>query len=268
MTPGFIAYKNSTIQYYRHAGGPELLVCFHGYGENAITFTSLAEQLSPQYSIIALNLPWHGDTHWKEGLDFNITDLEAIINLVPDMTTHFSIAGYSMGGRVALHLYQHLHQRINRMLLIAPDGLRMNGWYWLATQSRLGNRLFRHVVEKPGTFFFVTKVFRQLGLINTGVYNFSRNFLLQESARRELYTIWTTMRNIRPAVKNIEHLLTTNNTPVTMIYGQYDKVIRYPTGQAFARKAGKSVSVHVLATGHKLLQKKSIPNIAALFAPQ
>lgn len=242
------------------------MLCFHGYGEHALTFAPLAEQLSGQYSIIAINLPWHGDTGWKEGPDFDITDLIAIIDLIPGIPATFSVAGYSMGGRVTLQLYQYLHRRINRLLLIAPDGLKMNFWYWLATQSRPGNRLFRHFMQKPDFFFAVTSVLRKVGLINTGVYNFTRQFLRERTARQQLYTIWTTMRRIRPNVTAIVQLLQEHGTPVTMIYGRYDKVIRYATGRHFARKAGKRVSVHVLPTGHKLLQKKSIEQIADIFS--
>ncbi len=266
MIPGLILYKNSSIQYFRFPGGPEPLLCFHGYGEHALTFAPLADQLSGQYSVIAINLPWHGDTDWKEGLNFDITDLIAIIDLIPGIQPTFSVGGYSMGGRVTLHLYQHLHQRINKLLLIAPDGLKMNGWYWLATQSHPGNRLFRYFMKKPGFFFFVTGMLRKVGLINTGVYNFTRQFLQQDSSRQRLYTIWTTMRRIRPDVTTIIQLLQERGTPVIMIYGQYDKVIRYTTGRDFVRKAGKSVSVHVLPTGHKLLQKKSIEKMADIFS--
>lgn len=265
MTPATILYKNSVIEYYRSSGGSEPLICFHGYGEHALTFAPLVEQLSSRYNIVAINLPWHGNTEWKEGLEFTIDDLMAIISLIPEVTERFSVAGYSMGGRVALHLYQCQGQRINRMLLIAPDGLKMNGWYWLATQSGLGNKLFQHSMKKPAFFFFATGLLRKTGLINTGIYNFTRQFLLQEQARQQLYTIWTTLRKIRPDTSAIKKLLVARKTQVTMVYGEYDKVIRHATGERFAQEIGENVSLHILPAGHKLLQKKNVDRIAEIF---
>ncbi len=262
MSSNLVLYKNSSIEYIRFPGGPQQLLCFHGYGESATTFAALAAALQETYSIIAINLPWHGSTEWREGMHFDITDLIAIIDLIPGMEPVFAVGGYSMGGRVALHLYQHLHRRINRLVLMAPDGLTINGWYRLATQSRIGNRLFRYCMQKPGFFFLATGWLRKAGLINTGVYNFTRQFLLQETARNQLYAIWTTLRGIRPDIPLIIRLLQQCGTPVTMIYGEYDKVIRYNTGEDLAQKVGKNITVHLLPVGHKLLQQKAINQLA------
>ncbi len=264
MLSASLTYQGSSIQYYCWQGGPEQLIFFHGYGENALSFESLAAQLQHCYTTIAINLPWHGETDWKGGLEFEIRDLIAIIDLIPGIQQRYSLAGYSMGGRVALQLYEHLYSRINKLILIAPDGLKVNGWYWLATQSRTGNRLFHHFMKKPGFFFAVTGVLQKLGLINKGVFNFTRKFLLQEKSRLDLYRIWTTMRKFKPAIPLVSRLLKQEGTRVILIYGQFDKIIRTKTGRRFAARVGKNISLHVLPTGHKLLQGNNAEKIAAL----
>ncbi|MBX3240466.1 MAG: alpha/beta hydrolase [Chitinophagaceae bacterium] len=261
MTHGTIVYKHSSIEYYSRKKGPEQLICFHGYGEEARSFTELSEHLQ-HYSVIAINLPWHGETDWKEGLNFGITDLESILHLIPGIAKRFSLAGFSMGGRVALHLYQHLPERINDLILIAPDGLKMNIWYWMATQTSGGNRLFHYFMQKPRFFFTVTGILKKLGLINAGVYNFTRQFLLLEDARKKLYTRWTTMRKIRPDISKVSTLVKKHQTPVKLIYGRYDRVIRYTTGEAFVKKAGATCKLYIIPAGHKLLQQKNIEKIA------
>lgn len=38
----------------------------------------------------------------------------------------FGLIGYSMGGRIVLVTMELMYQRINSVLLIAPDGLKIN----------------------------------------------------------------------------------------------------------------------------------------------
>lgn len=265
MESRLIAYKNSSIHYLQFNGGSELLVCLHGFGERSESFLSLAPALIKQYTIVAIDMPFHGRSVWSEGLDVTIQDVVGIIDNIPVLQQkQFSLMGYSMGGRIALHLYQHLPQRVRQLILLAPDGLKVNGWYWLATQSKYGNRLFQQVMKKPGAFFSGTRLLNKAKLINTGVYNYVHQYLQQESNREALYNIWTAMRNIRPDIPLIKTLINKNRTPVIFIYGAYDRIIRYTTGNRFCKNLEQYCTVHVLRCGHRLLQEKNTQAIAAL----
>lgn len=265
MSSQFVTYKNSSIHYLQHNGGDELLVCLHGFGETAECFSSLVHLLSKRFTVIAIDLPFHGKTTWNEGLNINIHDLVAIINCIPVLQQNrFSLMGFSMGGRVALYLYQHLPQRIQQLILLAPDGLKVNPWYWLATQSKPGNKLFRHFMKKPGLFFAGTRALNKLGLINMGVYNYVHQYLQMETKRQELYTIWTAMRGVRPDTRLVKILIQQHQTPVVLIYGAYDRIIRYETGNAFRGHIESYCTLHVLECGHRILQKKNADAIAAL----
>jgi pimeloyl-ACP methyl ester carboxylesterase len=265
MSSFFIPYKSSQIHCSQWGTGEKPLLCFHGFGENADSFTSLARQLGDTYTIIAIDLPLHGKTVWNEGMMCTTEDIVSIINNIPALYNHrFSLAGYSMGGRVALSVYEQIPQRIQQLILLAPDGLKINFWYWLATQTALGNRLFKYFMKKPGIFFTVTKALKRTGMINTGVYTYVHQYLNQEDKRIQLYTIWTTMRKLRPAVKNIKALIQKNKTPVFLIYGRYDRVIRHTTGSAFKKGMEDICILHILPCGHRILHEKNTAAIAAL----
>lgn len=256
MQSSYLPYKKSRIQYLQWGVADKLLICLHGYGESADSFSLLTKLLEPQYSIIAINLPFHGATEWNEGLLFEKDDLIAIINLLTG-DNDFELLGYSMGGRMALQLYQLMPARITRLLLLAPDGLKMNAWYWVATQNTIGNKLFRHFMNKPGLFFKGTALLKKSHLINKGVYNYTMQFLKQEPLRNDLYTIWTTFRNIKPNIGRVQQLIRQHHTPVIFIYGKHDNIIRYNTGEEFANACGNNCSVNILPCGHRLLQEKN-----------
>lgn len=265
MLSFFIPYKSSQIHCLQWGTGEKILLCFHGFGETADSFIPIARQVENKYTIIAVDLPLHGKTVWKEGMTFTIENLVAIIDAIPVMHKRsFLVMGYSMGGRIALHLYQLIPQRIRQLILLAPDGLKINFWYRLATQTIWGNRLFKYFMKKPGIFFRVTKALKSTGMINIGVYNYVHQYLNQEDKRMQLYTIWTTMRKLKPRVKMIQSLIPKNNTPVLLIYGRYDRIIRHTTGSHFKKGIEDYCTVHILPCGHRILHEKNTAAIAAL----
>lgn len=261
----FISYKNSRIHCLQWGTGEKLLLCFHGFGEEAGSFMSLALRLQHQYTIIAMDLPLHGQTNWNEGLRCTTADIVHMIDKVPALHNRsFSLAGFSMGGRVALAVYEQIPRRVQQLVLLAPDGLKTNFWYWLATQTAIGNRLFRHLMKNPEPFFAVTGMLKNMHMINMGVYHYVTQYLKQEDMRSRLYNIWTTMRKIRPRSAIIQSLISGHKTPVVFIYGRYDRVIRYTTGLAFKKRAGDCCTLHILPCGHRVLQEKNTAAIAAL----
>lgn len=265
MSSSFISYKKSSLHYCTYGHGQKLLVCFHGFGETAESFAIFESQLSEQYTIVAVDLPWHGQTTWNGGLLFTVEDLISILEAIPSVgNQNFSVMGFSMGGRVCLQLYEHIPERIEKLILIAPDGIKINFWYWLATQTGPGNSLLKKVMKKPFGFFAFTRVLKKAALVNMGVYNYIHIHLKNENMRMRLYYIWTTMRKIKPSVPHIQSLIQQHHTPVVLIYGQYDKVIRFTTGQKFRKKVEPFCTLSLLPTGHKLLHQKNSAAIAAL----
>ena len=145
MKSSFITYRNSIIHYRESGDGENILLCFHGFGEFAETFEVVTAQLDKNIKMIAIDLPHHGATKWLEGYKFTLDDMRHIIESCPSIKNKkFGLMGYSLGGRIALAVFQHMPDRINKLILLAPDGLKVNFWYWLATQTSTGNRLFSY----------------------------------------------------------------------------------------------------------------------------
>jgi pimeloyl-ACP methyl ester carboxylesterase len=161
----FISFRSSRFRYIWQGSGSHILFAFHGYGESAASFAVLTDAIegAPDHDLtfVAVDLPFHGGTDWREtALLLEPHDLlcllEEIAGSFPGRTGSWSLLGYSMGGRIALHLLQLAPDRIERMVLLAPDGLKVNPWYRLAAHTAYGNRLFRRTMQRPAWFFIVS----------------------------------------------------------------------------------------------------------------
>lgn len=251
----------------RFGNGPKPAFCFHGYGEEAGSFAFLSKVADGQFTFFAIDLPFHGQTEWNEGLNFTTGDLKEIIESILNVenfqpitgnASNFKLAlvGYSLGGRVALSLYQTMPSQIGKLVLLAPDGLVLNPWYWLATQTRIGNKFFAFTMKHPNWFFGLLKMFNKLKLVNTSIFKFINYYIGDKEVRRLLYARWTTLRKLKPGLPAIKFLIRTNKTIVRLLYGKHDRIILPVRGERFKNGIEEYCTLKVIESGHQLLHER------------
>jgi len=169
-----------------------------------------------------------------------------------------------MGGRICLAMLQDIPSKIERAVLIAPDGLHKNFWYWFSTQTKIGNRLFSYTMRKPYWFFGGMKLLRNISLLNKSIFKFAHSYLDNQAERELLYKRWTAMRNFKPQLSKLTEALKQYPTAVIMVFGSYDRIIVEERSGAIA-KQNPSVKVKTIKAGHQLLKEKYAKDIAALF---
>ena len=265
----FITYKNSRICYYYYGNGLQPVICFHGYGENGSHFSFLENQSDHRFSFIAIDLPFHGKTEWNEGLNFKWVDLQDIIEIIlvevndkpKTIYDKLILLGFSLGGRIALSLYKAIPDKIERVVLLAPDGLKINFWYWLSTQTWLGNKIFHFTMKNPGWFFGFLKTLNGLGLVNASVFKFVKYYIDNKTLRHELYTRWTGLRRLRPNLSKIKSLIVENKTSYRLVYGKHDRIILSGVGEKFRKGIEGYCIISVIESGHQVLHEKHVKDI-------
>jgi len=268
MQSHFLAYRSSRIHYQLAGKGKQLLIAFHGYSDSSHSFDFLEDHIEDDFTFIAVDIPFHGKTDWKEGLTFEPVELIEIIDAIskgfPQMHSKIYLLGFSMGGRIALSLLQMIPAKIDKIILLAPDGLHISKWYWLATQTGLGNALFRFTMKYPGWFFGMMHIGAKIKLISPGVYKFSLSSLHDKELRESLYIRWTAMRRFTTNFKKIKTLVSINKIPMRLIYGEYDHIIRKQGGQKFRIGIEAYCHLLILPCGHHILQEKNLQAIVRL----
>jgi len=262
MTSHFISYHQSTIHYRKSGSGPHLTVCFHGFGEFARTFDPIAASLS-DHTLIAIDLPFHGETIWREGHDLTVDEMLEIIRLCPEIGDKpYGLMGYSMGGRIVLTLYEAVPEKILYLVLIASDGLKVNPWYWFATQTFMGKRIFRYTMNKPNWFSGLLTAGRKTGIVNESIMKFVHRYIDDTAMREKVYQVWITLRRFTPRLPIVKSLIRKFETPVYLIFGRYDRIIVAQSGKSFIKTLEKWCHIEILDAGHQVLH----PRYTALIA--
>jgi len=262
MENQLLFYKDSAISYYRFGTGPKLVVCFHGYGEDAEAFEFLTKYDDNQHTFISIDLPFHGQTAWNEDLSFTINDLQQIIETIPELKNSRPILlGFCLGGRVALSLYQAMAAQIEKIILLAPDGLKINFWYWLSTQTWIGNKLFVFTMKHPGWFFGMLKIFNKVGIVNASILKFVNYYIGDPGARQLLYQRWIVLRKLKPDISIIKSFITKYKTMVRLLYGMHDRIILPVRGKRFKKRIEEQCTLTVIHSGHQVLHEKHAKEI-------
>ena len=268
MEHRLFSYKRSRISYYRFGSGPGIAICFHGYGEEGMLYRFFDKYAGGDYTFYSIDLPFHGKTEWNEGLMFTDSDLQQIVNGIVE-TGHanfgtnkgFTLLGFSLGGRIALSLYQEQPQTIEKILLLAPDGLKVNFWYWLSTQTSIGNRLFAFSMKNPGWFLGFLRVANKLKLVNASIFKFVNYYIGNKEARLHLYQRWMCLRRLKPEPSRIKNYIRQYQTKTRLIYGKYDRIILPSRGEKFRNGIEDFCTINVIDSGHQVVHENHVEQL-------
>lgn len=268
MQSHYITYKNSSVHYRQFGNGPKLLFCFHGYGRESYTFSILERKLGHLFTIIAIDVPFHGLTQWKDELvlqpKYMANFLLQIRSGLHKENTKFSLLGFSMGGRVALHLTQLLADKVERLILLAPDGLNFNFWRWLMTNAWPFNKLLAYTIRHPKWVSWIIDKAEKWNVIHRSLADFIRYYIDDDDHRFMFYNRYISMRKFSPAFGQLKQFIRKYRITVKMMFGAFDRVIPSAGGEKFKEGIEEFASVKVIEAGHHLLSEAQVGKIAQL----
>ncbi len=108
--------------------GLPLLLCIHGYAQNAHSWDFTALALRDRYRVLAVDLRGHGDSQWAPDGDYSteayLGDVEAFVEAVAPGP--LVVVGLSLGGTLA-YSYAATHPDRVRTLVVVDTGPETSG---------------------------------------------------------------------------------------------------------------------------------------------
>jgi 2-succinyl-6-hydroxy-2,4-cyclohexadiene-1-carboxylate synthase len=100
------------------------LVLLHGFTHTGASWQRVRDHLSERYRSVAPDIRGHGSAAAAAPVDLS----SVVADVAAAVPAQFTLCGYSMGGRIALHVALAMPERVTRLLLIgASPGLADGG---------------------------------------------------------------------------------------------------------------------------------------------
>jgi len=260
MEKDFIKYKEYKMYYQTFGTGNKTMFTFHGFGRDGSDFKVLEPSLGKAYKIISFDLFYHGRSDFPdnpEGLDFNKEDMKEMINqyLFNNKIERFSLLAYSLGGRISLQIIELFGERIDSVVLFAPDGLHYTWGYNFVTKTDFGKNQFKKFIKHSGFFFFAIKLLNNIGVIKESVYKFLIMQLDNQTKREKVFDTHIFFRNIHPDLKNVVRIINNKKIKLHLFFGKYDSIIPAKYGYEFMKGIHDKNALHILESGHHLIKE-------------
>ena len=261
MERAFFEAGGIQLEYAVFGTGTEVVITFHGFGREAGDFEQFVPVLTANEKFISVNLFQHGNSQWPSQrsltdslkMDEHAFFLKALLNHLN--VERFSLFAYSLGGKIAMQTCLLFPDRIDKLFLIAPDGLKKNRFYRFIVGTSVGRKLFKFTVFNPSLLLRSADVAHKLKLINSKLHRFVYVHMDAEKKRKQVYETWLIYRHFVPNLTELTAVLSTRKIDFTLLIGAYDSVIKAKDAQRFVLQLTTSDALVELQTGHQLMNE-------------
>ena len=124
----FVSVNGVSLAYTDSGGSGPVIICLHAIGHGARDFADLSRRLSPDYRVIALDLPGQGNSGSDSQPASGTRYTQLVEGFVDRLNIHSAtLLGNSIGGAVAVR-YAHSHpERVGSLVLCDSGGLQPVG---------------------------------------------------------------------------------------------------------------------------------------------
>lgn len=234
----FANLNGNRIHYYV-AGSGEPLVLVHGLASRGDDWSALISQFTRAgYRVYAIDLLGYGQSDRPATSTYSIAEQATVVQAFLDSQhlDHASLAGWSMGGWVAMRVAANQPQRIDRLMLYDAAGYRFVPTFDAAIFSpktpRELNTLYAQLMPHPPRM---------------------PDFIARDILRRMQGRGWVVQRSVasmETAVDVMDGKLSALHMPVLIVFGSDDSLIPPAVGRTMHTEIPQSVLELYDGCGH------------------
>ncbi len=245
--------------YYKKIGkSDKILLAFHGMGQDFSCFQKFAQTFDNQYTTYLFDLPFHGESEVNKPIITKEIWQEFLTKFLQEnQIKNFSVIGFSMGGRFALATIEAFSERIKNVLLLAPDGITEDPFYYGATRFKFTRNIFKKVLKNNRKFHSFAGFLSHIGIVHESVLKFAKMMVDTPEKQKQLYQSWVGFRTLRFDLRKLSQLINNQEINIKIFMGKYDKLL--PVQNVYPlTKYLKNVELLTLESTHGRLIEKTI----------
>ncbi len=223
--------------------GKDLLL-LHGWGGSSESFSEMQKLLAHHFRVTTIDLPGFGKSDAPQK-PWSLDDyVQFLSEIVAELTLEsFSLAGHSFGGRVAIKFALKYPEKLDKLILIAPAGIK---------RKKSPEEKAAGLATKVGKRIFSLPMLKKF-------YEPARWLLYKMLGRYDYYKASTLMREtMKLAIdEDLTPLLTAINIPTLIIWGDKDTITPTKDAKIMHEKIKHSQLEIIKGGGHDIHRKNA-----------
>jgi len=237
----------------RFGRGKKLLIALHGFAESAKMFSPLEKTLGEHYTIVAIDLPFHGRTTWSKPF-FSSDDLMDIFQqiLEQERSTRFSLMGFSFGARLALGMLPLLENAPDKLYLLSPDGIKTSGMAAAIMTPLWLRKTFERLLRKPDWILSFTDLARKWRILPEFLHQFFHRHLKHPARLERVFGCWYSLPYFQVKRRAVRSFLKNTGIPTTIVVGAADPLLDAQVLSSWFEGLPNIQTIKVAGGGHRL----------------
>lgn len=224
------------------------VILLHGFGSSLETFDAWAQVLSKQFRVVRFDLPGFGLTGADPTGDYSDARGLMLIGGLMDRLglSRASLVGNSMGGRLAWMFAAAFPGRVEKLVLISPDGFASAGFdYGKAPDVPLMLRLLPYTLPKFMLRATLAPAYAHKRLLTDEVVTRYWDFMRAPGVRRAIVdrTAQTILQDPIPLLRKIR-------APTLLLWGEEDAMIPISNAADYVAALPECHLVRLPGLGH------------------
>jgi pimeloyl-ACP methyl ester carboxylesterase len=245
-----------------------VVIMLHGFGSSLHTWEPWAQALAADHRVIRFDLPGTGLTGADPGNDYTDNRATRLLAALMDKlgVQRASVIGNSIGGRIAWRFAAQHPGRIDKLVLIAPDGFASPGFeYGKAPAIPALFRLLPWVLPKSMLRMNLAPAYGDAANLTDDVLNRYHDLMRAPGVRAAVIarTEQTVLEPPAPWLAQIR-------APTLLVWGAQDAMVPIASAQDYLQAIPGSRLVSYSALGHVPFEEapaSSLPPVRAFLAP-
>jgi pimeloyl-ACP methyl ester carboxylesterase len=228
-------------------GAPAVLL-LHGFGSSLHTWDAWSADLSRDLRVIRIDLPGSGlSSPDPTGRYTDARTIELIIGLLDRLeVAKISLVGNSIGGRIAWTFAGTQPQRIERLVLISPDGFASPGFaYGQSAEVPMSVQLMRFTLPKWLLRMSLAPAYADPSTLTDALTERYHALMLGPGSRNAMIARMqqTVLEDPLPVLRQI-------TAPTMVLWGKQDGMIPFANAADYLQAIAKSTLVSLDGIGH------------------
>jgi len=248
-----------------------VVIAFHGFDRTAKEMESFMPIYDSNTALLSVNLLHHGKSKPLPPIKVDkILPPDILMAALEKMikerwgNVESELLGYSMGSRVVLSLYENFPLNFHRIIVLAPDGLKMGKLYKFVVNTLVGRYCWGLVDKFPRMNRWLIDSLYKVGLISSHKHHFGRFHTDNPEIRQRVAYGWAGHKRFWPDEEKLVELLKKNKSfEAHFVFGDRDKIIPYKWSSSLREKLQGlgNVRFHIIQSGHVMRHPDTVNQI-------